>query len=489
MRNQLRKNTLYWVFFCIIISFIFVIILIQNLIIMKSIKYLIISIVLLSFIGCSNNDDDSESVQTATRQFVSVNSSNPLLLRIEKENNTVIEYYGEKDSNGKALNCNLISVKTSEADEPIYTKIDNEGRPTKVFGSDGSSISFNYENINDVRIEVVTSNGENRLNFPLNDYRVSNKTSSKFKKNNARIGKKIKLLDKSIVNSKTQSSCNISNLSMQIDKCNEPFNYATVILLAKGVDVPSYQARYESRSDGNGNYCFLIDKPEPSSIQLDDICNSIENVLGNVCTGLEVFNTNPAAQLTLCATISSAFTVASLPVFTGCEVLINSMNLYCNTLGASVVPNAPSVLASLCNSDTLDESVPTEFVFKPAIYIDGGNYIVGDETNSFPTSGPFSGINLTIPSNPSIADFSTDPSDPNPEVDYVATAVIQCLENPSIATITVVGTDDYTDSITINLPIGNSTISLSVPGAEGGVKDYLSIVVENLSASTRVIIF
>lgn len=456
---------------------------------MKTKIFLITSLLLLSIFGCSEKEEDTPNIQTDFKQFISVNPSNPLLLRVEKADNTIIEYYGEKDSNGKALNCNLISVKSSETEASIYTKIDTQGRPTKVFGYDGSSISFNYDDINDIRIEVITSNGENRLNFPLKDYDVASKTSTSLIKSNTRIGKKIKLLTTSNTNNKAQSSCNTSNLSMNITKCNESFNYATVVLLAKGVDVPSYQARYESRSDGNGNYCFLIDKPEPSSIQIDDICNSIESVLGNVCTGLEIFNSNPVAQITLCATISSAFTAASLPVFAGCEILINSMTIYCNTLGASPVPQAPSVLASLCNSEALDENIPTEFVFKPAIYIDGGAYIIGNETSSFPSSGPFSDISISLPSNPSIANFTTNPLDPNPSIDYVATAVIECLENPSVATIRVVGSDDYTDSITVNLPIGNSTISLSVPGADGGVKDYLSVEIENLSTATRVILF
>lgn len=455
---------------------------------MKTIKYLIYSVILLCFLACSKNNDDSPNPQSVYKQFISLRPSNPLLLRIEKDDNTVIEYYGEKDSNGRALTCDMISVKTSEIEEPIYTLIDSQGRPTKVFGYDGSSISFNYDDINDIRLDVITTDGENRLSFALNDFDISNKNSSTLVKNNMRKGKKIKLLDKSNIISEKLAACNISNLNIQIDKCNSPFDYATVILYAKGVGVP-YEGRYKSRSDGNGNYCFKIDEPTPSPVQLDDICQSIDDVLGTICTGLEFFNTNPANELTLCSAIASAFTAASLPAFATCEILIKSMNFYCNTLGASPVPGSSSVLGNLCNSTALDENIPTEFVFKPVVYIDGSDYVIGAETNSFPTSGPFTDIFLSLPDSPSITDFTTNPADPDPSEDYVATALIECLTNPSVATISILGTDGFTDSVTVNLPAGNSTISLTVPGAEGGVLDTLKVEVENLLTSTRVIIF
>ena len=443
-------------------------------------RIILIASILIFIVACSKKDDVAPSASLSYKQFVSLSPSNPLLLRVERNDNTIVEYYGEKNSNGEALSCNLIGVKTPEYQETIYTEIDSVGRPTKVFSYDGSSISFNYENINDIRVEVITSNGENRLNFPLKDYNRTTKASIIKSKHNERNGRRIKLLKKTDINNEKQISCDVSNLRVNLDKCNKPFDYATVILLAKGVDEPSYQARYQSRSDGNGSYCFLIDKPEPSSIKIDDICKSVESVLGTLCMGVELVN-NPASQITLCTTISAAFSAAGLSVFLGCEALINAMNIYCSTLGASPGPSFPSILSEICSSSVLDENVPTEFTFKPAVYIDGGSYFLGDETNKFPTMGPFTDIDIVLPSTAAIADFSTEPLDPEPEVDYVATAIIECLDHPSSAVIKVVGTDQYTDSIALNLPVGNSTISLSVPGAEGGVKDYLSIDVQGLS--------
>jgi hypothetical protein len=454
---------------------------------MTTLKKLLPLMLILLMISCSNEDDSNDG-DLEIKKYVSLNPANPLLLKLERSDNITISYYGEKDDQGRALSCTLIGVQTPDSESPVYTQIDESGRPTKIFASDGSSIKFNYDDLNNIRVSVTTSLGENRISFPLNSFQEESESS--INRVSARQNRKIKLLNSTeAIQPRATANCNVSNLKISLDKCGDPFNNASIMLLAKGVDAPDYQAQYLATSDGNGNYCFIIDRPESSAIQLNEICASIESVLGSLCTGLSFFNTIPGAQVTLCATISSVFTAASLPVFVGCEILINSLNLYCGTLGASGGPGLPSVLSSICESEALEENIPSIFTFKPAIYIDGDNYIVGQETGSFPTSGPFDDINIALPSVAKVNDFYTNPTDPNPNQDYIATAIINCIEVVSNATIIVVGTDGFTDSITVSLPQGNSTISLSVPGAEGGIKDFLSISVDGLTPSTNVIFF
>ncbi|MFD2916702.1 hypothetical protein [Psychroserpens luteus] len=452
---------------------------------MKTFKTLSFFVFALLVISCSKEDGINKN-ELEIKKYVSLNPANPLLLKLERSDNITISYYGEKDELGRALNCNLIGVQTPDSETPVYTQIDDSGRPAKVFASDGSSIKFNYEDINDPRISVTTSLGENRLSFPLNSFQEDTKSS--IQQGNTRVNKKIKLLNTKEIERRTTANCDISNLKISLEKCGDPFNNATIMLLAKGVDAPNYQAQYIATSDGNGNYCLIVDQPQPSAIQLSEICSSVESALSPICTGLDFFNTIPGSQVTLCATISSVFTAVSLPVFVGCESLINALNLYCGTLGASG-DGGLSVLGAICESEALEENIPSTFTFKPAIYIDGDNYIIGQETGDFPTSGPFNDINITLPSVTKINDFYTNPSDPSPGQDYIVNAVINCIEAVSNATIIVVGTDGYTDSITVSLPQGNSTISLSVPGADGGIKDFLSISVDGLQPSTNVIYF
>ncbi len=454
---------------------------------MKTFKLSVLFIIAFLMIACDTEDDSADN-ELEIKQFISVDPANPLLLRLERSDDIIISYYGEKDNLGRALNCNLVGVKYPQLDKPIYTEIDEAGRPSKVFASDGSSIKFNYDDLNDVRVSVVTAQGQNRLSFPLSTFQDQNRKPQN--SSSIRSGKKLKLIETTPTDaSQNRAACNISNLQVNLQQCEEPFNNASILLLAKGVDDPDYQAQYYANSNGNGSYCFNVKQPQPSAIQVDEICFSVESVLGTLCDGLQFLNAIPGGQITLCVAISSAFTAASLQVFTGCEILINSLNIYCNTLGASPAPGVPSVLAAMCDSEALDENIPTQFTFKPAIYIDGGSTIVGAETNEYPTSGPFDDINIAIPEEPKVKDFYTNPFDPSPEQDYIATAELNCILDGMIATISVVGTDGYTDSITVTLPQGNSTISLSVPGAEGGIKDILTVDIHGFSTLNNIIFF
>ncbi len=456
---------------------------------MEKFKFFIVSVMLFSFSGCNDDKNPIDSESIGYSALISVNPANSLLLKVEKEDGTVIEYYGEKDSEGQALTCNLVSVTTSDYDGPIYTEIDEEGRPLKVFGYEGASISFNYDDIDNIRIEVITSNGENRLSFPLNDYTSYNLDKKTESNINIRKGREIEVLKSPVLSDVDIDFCDdLSNLHMNITKCDEPFDNATVIMYAIGVDGENpYQARYESRSHGDGNYCFRIDKPEQSSIHADDLCNNLDNVLGNICIGLEPFDLG--SELILCEYIAIAFNAAGLPAFAACATLVGSMKLYCETLGKSE-QGGPSILSKLCDLEALDEDLPpTQFVFKAGIYIDGGDIITVNETNEFSTSGPFTDLDVSLPSTPIIAEFSTNPLDPNPGENYVATAVIKCIETSTSAIISVVGSDGYTSSKTIDIPAGNSSISLYVPGAEGGVLDKVSVEIEDGTTSTRVIIF
>jgi hypothetical protein len=76
-----------------------------------------------------------------------------------------------------------------------------------------------------------------------------------------------------------------------------------------------------------------------------------------------------------------------------------------------------------------------------------------------------------------ITSLTVDPSSPAADQSYVATAEIQCLAPDTPVTITVVGTDGYTDSNTQNLS-NDSFITLTVPGGAQGVRDVVKVNVQ-----------
>mmetsp|Transcript_25877 Transcript_25877/g.71238 ORF Transcript_25877/g.71238 Transcript_25877/m.71238 type:complete len:121 (+) Transcript_25877:55-417(+) len=89
-----------------------------------------------------------------------------------------------------------------------------------------------------------------------------------------------------------------------------------------------------------------------------------------------------------------------------------------------------------------------------------------------------------------VESVSTSPFDPNPSQSYVFSATVSCVVDDGSVVLSVVGTDGYTDSAFCSPPSGDPyTCTLSVPGAEAGVFDKLtvSIAPDGVSKTLNII--
>ena len=80
---------------------------------------------------------------------------------------------------------------------------------------------------------------------------------------------------------------------------------------------------------------------------------------------------------------------------------------------------------------------------------------------------------------PAINAFKLEPSAPIHGEDYVATAYLSCIPAGTLITMSIVGTDGYTDSQSQTVGTDSPHIDATshVPGAESGVYDVCTVVV------------
>ena len=88
---------------------------------------------------------------------------------------------------------------------------------------------------------------------------------------------------------------------------------------------------------------------------------------------------------------------------------------------------------------------------------------------------------------PAVDSFTISPLNPSPDQSYAVEAKIDCyptFESP-ITSLSVRGTDDYTDTVSN----ASALVSMSVPGAEDGVKDIIKLMLGDQVLGTKTIVF
>ncbi len=180
-----------------------------------------------------------------------------------------------------------------------------------------------------------------------------------------------------------------------------------------------------------------------------------------------------------------------------CTALGSALLLYCNTLNKALYsqdPNAPSVQDLPLVRDMIDATFGklwNNLVVKPATYgvpidvwicqrgLDGVHMSYGYTTGSA-SSGPLPVVEIAINSEPQIKSFTLEPPAPVVNQGYDAIATLSCMPSGSVAVMTVVGTDGYSNTQSVTLEnVVSYEMKLHVPGAyTEGVKDLCTVAVE-----------
>ena len=281
---------------------------------------------------------------------------------------------------------------------------------------------------------------------------------------------------------------------IEVLKCGAPVNNAFVemVILQDGPEGKTFTL--PGQLSGPGQYVVFIPKqPTYNGLQVEQVCKNVVEIIGNGCIAVGALGPNAAP---ICLALAAAVDTATGGP-TGEAILIEKACLtgfavatgYCATIGNSPVPGAPSAADYVCNSlrEVTDRFVEGDIRIGPEARLPGGEFLTSPFQTA-PASGPFPSFTLDSQGEVEITSFTTEPIDPAPMQGYTATAKMTCAAPGTQATMSIVGTDGYTDSITCDIE-GEADCSLVVPGAKAGISDTVTVDITDGPKKTVALIF
>jgi hypothetical protein len=179
-----------------------------------------------------------------------------------------------------------------------------------------------------------------------------------------------------------------------------------------------------------------------------------------------------------------------------CLDAIKTAKAACNLwLGTDLVGTKPTQNRSkeICAKvkQTVDFTA-ANITLQPIAYL---NVTVEGKAETAPQTGPFGPFVLSAGSNNSILSVTTVPVYPAAGENYNAIAAIECPKNGDQVTMTIVGSDTYTNTIICTIGVdasinnGIANCVLTVPGAEAGVRDVITVTLGSGEQKSTSIVF
>lgn len=432
------------------------------------------------------------------------NRTDPLLLRATNARGDLVEFFGERDPDGKPRSLTNIVVNATDGKTYRY-QLDAQGRPVLALLPNGVTFRLEWLNATEFVLTAISADGALQVNTAINLAPKAQLAAKAPPSTAAASGRKgIPTMLQVTAPEKTHltgladlnaAQNGAGQVFISAKLCGFPYSANTTAFVdafdpATGRGIGSFPARLV----GAGLYAATLPTPgpPPAPSKLPDWCSAIEDVLDVACNFAPVIGT---AAPVICATLAAALAktgvgaLASAPVFEACLAFAVGIELYCNSLGFSPVPGAPSVADQLCNALREDRAPTPNVTLRATVWLDWMRTTSAPVT--VPATLPFP-VTLAVESlgRPLVESFITRPSRPGTFDDYVATAVASCLTPGTQVDLAIVGTDGYFDNKTFFVEqAGTHEFNLAVPGADTGIEDTITIVIRPPQSAgfTRII--
>lgn len=419
-----------------------------------------------------------------TSVTVMFNPTDPLLVRSTVDDGTVLEYFGRRDSDGLPTNLDQVVIQGAEGE--ICAEMQEDGLPQEFTDESGTSFQFEWTSPTTAVLTAISSTGEYQVNtlvdFNNPDPSSVNAHFSQDQTLNIRSGKRSVLGSQPRQkNAAAIKQASTSEVQVNVVECERPARFADVDVVARDTDgnfllsVPAVQV-------SEGTYRASLPTNITPTYNPQEICLQLEGVLGISCIGLAALG-GPSGAFATCSYLAvalDALTIPSgeaIPLIAACDRATKAWTLLCSSLGASAVEGAPSLADFLCRGTYEDRRIETDVVLQAVVAGLPNNIASGSVTSS--PNGPFPTLTVDLGERVSIRSLELEPANPASAVDYVATAVVECVTEGTTITMSIVGTDGYTDSrtTTVTETEFSGTFTLTVPGAETGVRDVVTLKV------------
>jgi hypothetical protein len=407
-------------------------------------------------------------------------------LQINAAENKVIDVYGTRDNSGKPIAVTDIVI--SSTTDTTYYKFNEQKRLSAILAPNGTQFFFSWISQNKANLTVIGPDGISQLTTQIDFSSGSEQTDIV-----ANVARPDVPLQLSFTPGQSQSQGGGSAVTTQTGMVNvfqcQSLSDAQTYVVAKTLS-GSVLGNFPTKRVSKGVYSFDIPSNLAPSINPGEICGDIAGVLDIACIAMQ----NPALPIIFCARLGSLVASSGFgTAFTGhvmvaCGAAMAGLEFYCATLGQEVGAGGPSLAETLCNSPFINRTFVEDIRVTPYVIALPGN-VYGSSALVTP-NGVIPQLTVNLNSQTTIRTLELIPPAPAAFQSYVAKVDVFCLLAGSLVTISVVGTDGYSNSVNYNITTtqGEGQFTLTVPGAAmAGIRDVvtLKITLPNGTVLTR----
>ncbi len=443
------------------------------------------------FFSCNKEDDKKGEGEL----IIMENSADPLLFTyLSGSEDMIYDYYGTRDNTGQPSKIEQIFVRQNDS---ILQRFyyDELGRPLKMISNNGE-VNLEWISKSEFILSMISKDGKNQFISEVNSD-TANEVNSHIgtdglhattrSKTDIRNGKKISLKTTHSTPVAYQSQLNStkssnSNCKIFVTRCGELDNQATVYVKAT-TGYPEYKflGAFPAKRTGNGIYETTIPDGTAPSINPNEVCHKIENVISTMCDYYDPFIVE-----SICATVSfglamGVITAGASPIF---FTLCSEFNIVASFVCYSPSGGGPSIfdrvmeMLQVCDVVFENRTYYQDIVLYPKVSGIPNDILGSPEV--VPGNGPYPSLFVEISDKTHVRPLTLTPSRPYEDQDYLATVEIYCIKPGTNISLSIKGTDGYEDEVSYNVweTRPESSFKLLVPGAEKGVRDIITLKVK-----------
>ena len=430
--------------------------------------------------AANSGGEGAESTQASatplkTEIVVMSNGFDPLIATCSTPEGGYIEFYGPRDANGIPLSIDQIIVIDSGVTTTF--ELDDTGDPARVISEDGTRFEFEWTSSQRADLTILTSDGQHQINTKID---LANPPSNQItvKSNNSiRANKSLKLEYQTCGNETMEYSLtndeNNGNCIVNVTRCGIPADSPGIRVLVLDKSHRPL-GRFPTYRMSKGKYYASVPTSLAPSIDVKQTCSRFIDVFEAVAKSVA---TEPAFALLACS-----YVVAVVPplvpwapaILKACSAMTAALVLYADTLGAG--PEGLSLIDRICDAEIFDRTITEDIILIPC---QAGlpDFTYGQPLTVTPKQyGPFE-LSINLGTATSIDTLTLDPASPGAMRDYVASCDLTCLMSGTNVIMSIAGTDGYRNSASqwITTTQDEGTFDLTIPGAESGVEDVVTV--------------
>ena len=445
--------------------------------------------------SASQIDYDPESPFRAA--MINTDAASKEVMKVVTAEKDTLVYYGNKNQDGTILDIYTVEYNSFNGTS-IIIDLDTIGEIASIYNNSGTNISFEWLTEESAVIKAH-SKEHNYYISTVVDFANINKpdyapTKTKATSNTVR-DEKLKLEIKRDsetwreIKNKVATrvkydpdnyffSC--QEVWLWIYQCSSSYNANNYLIMKNATNGITIGKLMNPEHMVKGNYLYYLPYSSyPSSATNQELCNNIDNALINFEDGLgKVLLASDELVIAINSVAMALAPVtegASLGLAAIADLIVGGANIFDCILKLANNAGGVSALMKWANSEWYyKEYIISDLILTPVGYTQSKT-VMGEPYRVTPDDNNIL-LTLDMQGDPIINSFTLNPSHPGESVNYTATADYHCIPENSTITLSIVGTDGYSNSITENIS-GSGSAVLHVPGAKSGVYDLCTVTI------------